>query len=194
MIETVFITDRAITYDGKQLRSGWINEECGVGGDCLVAFTGPADVATDDLVDLDDRRSGAVILAASMLHFIGEFHGIDLQKGVLMQRLLICVIKESIETAAAAERKQVDIRRDGDDLHSFDLWEGKLTVSIATRSPVSVLIHAAINIDPQGAPVEAAGLNDMGIDAVPLGYTILARFRNELDGIERAQHKVRAVE
>lgn len=194
MMQTLFITDKVITYDGKQLRSSWSQDECGVDGDCLVAFIGPASVATADLVDLEDQRAGAQIRAESMLHFIGQFYDIDLDQGVLLQRLLMCIIKEAIETAAAAAHMPVRIRRDGDDLYIQHPLEGKMTVSIATRSPVSVMLHAAINIDPGGAPVDAAGLNDIFVDAVPLGYTVLTRFKKELEDIEKAQHKVRAVE
>ena len=40
--------------------------------------------------------------------------------------------------------------RKGDDLF---LGEGKLSVSIATASPVSTLIHLGVNEDASGAPV-----------------------------------------
>ena len=53
------------------------------------------------------------------------------------------------------EEKGVFVVRNGDDL----MIEGrKLSVSIATKSITSVLIHTGLNILSEGAPVAACGL------------------------------------
>jgi hypothetical protein len=193
-METMFVTDKQVTYDGTQLRSRWSYDEYGLDDDNLVAFLGPAHVRNEDLVDLDDRDAGSFIRAKSMLHFIGEFFDMDLMTGVLLQRLLICIIKESIEDSGDAGKNRLRIAREGDDLYLRSLKEGKLTVSIATCSPASVMLHAAVNVDPEGAPVKASGLMELNIDPVHLGEIVLERFKKESADIQKACHKVRPIE
>ena len=193
-METMFVTDKQVTYDGTQLHSRWSYDEYGLDDDNLVAFLGPAHVRNKDLVDLDDRDAGSFIRAKSMLHFIGEFFDMDLMKGVLLQRLLICIIKESIEDSGDAGKNRLRIAREGDDLYLRSAKEGKLTVSIATCSPVSVMLHSAVNVDPEGAPVKASGLIELNIDPVRLGEIVLERFKEESADVQKACHKVRPIE
>ena len=109
------------------------------------------DVSGDDLVDLADRAAGEYIKAAMMLHFVVEHFATDLLTAVRHQRLLCAVLCEYLNARLYAHV----LRRDGDDIY---MGEGKLTVSIATVSPVSALIHLGINIDATGAPVKTAEL------------------------------------
>ena len=107
-------------------------------------------------------------------------------EGVFRQRLLICIIKEALE------KRGFKITRNGDDL----FFDGrKLTVSIATKSINSVLIHTGINIDSTGAPVKASGLtSELGIvDIKELAQEILTKYSDEIDDIVMASTKVRGV-
>jgi len=175
-----------IAYTGHQLRSHWILDTFGLQGDALVAFTGPCHVALSEMVDLADVAAGEAIEAAQMLHLIAEHFDHDLRRAVLRQRLLICIIAERL---AAGERVP-DLRRDGDDLYA---GERKLSVSVATLSPVSALIHVGLNIDPAGAPVPAVGLGEWGIDSDWLAREVLEDYAAEMADVESAACKVRGV-
>ena len=71
----------------------------------------------------------------------------------------------------------------------------KLTVSIATKSINSILIHTGINIDSEGAPVKASGLtSELGItDIKELANEILEKYSQEISDIIMASTKVRGV-
>ena len=99
---------------------------------------------------------------------------------------MICIIKEALE------KRGFVITRNGDDL----FYEGKkLTVSIATKSINSILIHTGINIDSEGAPVKASGLtSELGItDIKELANEILEKYSQEISDIIMASTKVRGV-
>jgi hypothetical protein len=81
------------------------------------------------------------------------------------------------------------VRRDGDDLWVGD---GKLSISIATASPVSSLIHFAVNATPGGAPVRTATLQQLGVEPAAFARAVLARVAAEQDSITVARAKVRA--
>ena len=183
-MKTLFVTDR-IDYTGRELRPHWIMELCGLVGDAAVSFVGSCDVSGEDLVDLEDRALGNTVAGDRMLHFIVELFGIALPGIVFAQRLLCTAAKEAIEAASAAA-----IRRDGDDLF---VGTGKLSVSVATVSPVSGLIHMGLNITKAGVPVEAACLEDLKIGPAALAEEILASFAREIDGALEAAKKVRPV-
>jgi hypothetical protein len=170
----------------------FILSEFGLRGSALVAFQGPCRVETDHLVDWEDRLEGDRIESRLMVHFLGEFFVINLREGVLMQRLLMAQMAERLglhlRTQADESRRQVV--RSGNDLY----WaERKLSVSIVTASPVSVLLHAGVNVDPTGAPVAAVGLNELGVDASDFARGILESFSREMTGVDWACAKVRPV-
>ncbi|MBI3542345.1 MAG: DUF366 family protein [Deltaproteobacteria bacterium] len=88
----------------------------------------------------------------------------------------------------------LSVARSGDDL--FIDGDAKLSVSIATASPVSVLIHWGLNIDPSGAPVKAAGLERLGwknAEVLAFAKKLLTHYIEELEEIRVAQCKVRPV-
>ena len=87
---------KPLTYDGTQLKSKWIQDVSGLEGNVFVAFSGPADVPIENMVDLEDVARNAPIFSESMLHFIIEIFDKDLEKMVLRQRLLIAVIHETL--------------------------------------------------------------------------------------------------
>ena len=90
------------------------------------------------------------------------------------------------------EKRGFKVRRNGDDLF---VNNKKLTVSIATKSLTSILIHTGINIDSTGAPIAACGLtNDLGItDIEGFAKEILTNYSEEIDDIIMASTKVRGV-
>ena len=190
-----YIKGRSITYDGSQLRSHYAYTEHDVQGDSVVAFRGPCRVGVDDLVDLEDRKNKAEIYSEEMAHFIVELFGRDLDLTLAIQRLLLCVIKDVIEEL----KPELFINRRGDDLYiEVEVDEGeeenrKLTVSVATASPVSTLIHAGINISSRNTPVPTLGLDDLEIPVDDFILKVLQGFINEMKGMELARCKVRAV-
>lgn len=179
-----FWLDDTITYDGSQLRAHWILRACGIAGDALVAFRGPCAVVRDEIADLADV-DGPGIAGADMLHFVWErFDDESLTAACLRQRLLTCIAAEAI-----AELCGVGPRREGDDLFFGDR---KLSISIATRTPVSTLIHFALNVSTDGVPVPASSLGDAGVDPRRLARDVLARVEREQQSLDAARHVVRA--
>jgi hypothetical protein len=178
--------DSPMAYLGPELRPHFILSKWGIEGSALVSFRGPCDVKTEHLVDWEDRLQGDSIRAREMLHFLGEFFGITLKEGIWIQRLLVSGI------CVGLMRRGVAVTRSGDDLFAGD---SKLSVSIVTASPVSVLLHLGINIDPEGAPVKALGLSSLlpGVRVEELASEILSGFQEEYHSVDRASVKVRPV-
>lgn len=185
ILKTKFL-EKEIAYDGSQLSSHWILKNHGLGADAIVAFCGPCRVDLSSLVDLEDVLSSKPIYSKRMLHFIVEHFDDDLTRMILRQRLLMSLIQEELVQRVPGSR----VVRRGDDLFDGDR---KLTVSIATASPVSCLIHAGINIISAGTPVPTKGLEDFGIEAPDFGKAVLKAYDAEMAGVAWARAKVRAV-
>lgn len=152
----VLVHKQALEYDGSQLASLWALRSFNVQGDSVVTFRGPCRVEPEALVDIRDRLDHAPIYSPDMLHFIVEHFDLDLEKTVYRQRLLMAIIKDLV-----AELAGVPLRRAGDDLY---LGDRKLSVSIATLTPVSTMIHTGVNVATAGVPVPAVGLAELGLD------------------------------
>jgi hypothetical protein len=181
-LQTHIYTDTAIDYDGNPLAPHWIYRRFNILGDAVVAFRGNADVSLEHMVDLEDVRAKAPIYSPNMLHFIGEWFRDSLTEGVLLQHLFVCEMYESL-----LERGIRGLRRRGNDVYQGDR---KLNVSIATKSPVSVLMHLGINIETEGTPVPTVGLRELGIDPFNFAAEILERFSVESASWARARAKV----
>jgi len=139
-----------------------------------------------EMVDLEDVRENAPIFSHSMLHFIVEHFDRDLEKTILRQRLLVAIIKDVL-----MEKYGARLVRNGDDLYDGDK---KLSVSIATLTPVSAMIHTGLNIVSKDTPVKTVGLKDLGIkdeEIEPLGNQICSRYSVEIEEINLARCKVR---
>jgi hypothetical protein len=119
-----------------------------------------------------------------MVHFIGEHFECTLRETNCRLRLFTGIIGEFIREYAP----DLVLRRDGDDLF---IAERKLTVAIATVTPVSTVFHCGVNVDPRGAPVPAIGLEEIGVDAEKFAGAVLDRYRYECLSIDRAVRKVR---
>lgn len=187
-LQTQFI-EKQIAYTGVELRPHWILSQFKIQGSAVVAFRGACEVKTSELVDWEDRLANDHIRAAEMVHFMGEFFGPTLREGVWMQRLFVGILSEILR-----EKFGVATIRAGD-----DLWvdEGsarrKLSVSIVTSSAVSQLLHIGINVDPTGAPVPAAGLAELRVDAPGFAREALLRFALEMNSVWDATTKVMPV-
>jgi uncharacterized protein len=190
MMQTLFVSDRRISYDGRQLAPHWIYRNFDLLGDGVVAFVGPCRVDLSEMVDIEDVKAAAPIYSPLMLHLIAEFFGGDLHQTVYRQRLLIVTARELLETLT--ERR---VTRKGDDLYlpRADGSRGKLSVSIATASATSTLIHTGFNIQTEGTPVPTVGLAELGIDVPAFANEILRRYADEVQDIWLARCKVRAV-
>ena len=184
-MKTKFIDDE-IKYVGSQLSPHWIYKNFNLQGDAIVAFQGECKVDLSEMVDIEDVINNEPIYSKYMLSFITEQFGINLSEGVYRQRLLMCIIKELLE------EKGIFVVRNGDDL----MIDGKkLSVSIATKSITSILIHTGLNILSEGAPVQASGLkSELGIDDIKeFAIEVMKRYSSELEDINMACTKVRGV-
>lgn len=174
-----------LKYDGKQLAPHWIYRNFSLLGDAIVAFIGETDVPIDNMVDLVDQVKNDYIYSPLMLNFIIEHFNTYLELAIYRQRLLMCIIKEVIEI------KDIKVDRNGDDLF---IGDGKLSVSIATRSLISTLIHVGVNIETEGTPVKTAGLKAIGIDSVEaFANEVMDKYIKELQAIDIARCKVRGI-
>lgn len=180
---------RRTTYDGRQLRPHWILASCGLVGDALVGFRGPCAVPEHEMADQEDRLAAAVIAGDDMVHLVMErFDDGDLDRATLRQRLLAAVALDVLR-ARAKPRQRLALCRSGDDLFC---GEGKLSISVATRSPVSTLIHFAVNVSNAGTPVRTAALDDLGVEPVAFARATMAAWAREEAGVTEARCRVRA--
>ena len=184
-MKTLFI-DKEIKYIGSQLAPHWIYKNFELQGDAIVSFIGECDVKLTEMVDIEDVINNEPIYSKSMLSFISEQFNIGLVEGVFRQRLLMCIIKENLE------KRGFKVLRNGDDLF---VNGKKLTVSIATKSLTSVLIHTGINILSEGAPIEVSGLkSDLGIENIKeFAHAVMNDYSKEIEDIISASTKVRGV-
>ena len=178
--------DSEVEYTGAQLRPGWVAEVTGMSGDAAAAFIGPCDVRPEHMVDRVDLEAGARISSPRMLHLIVEHPGIDLSAITLRQRLLMAIAGEIIN----AHLGEALIRRDGDDLY---LRDRKLSISVATTSPTSGLIHSGFNVRGEGAPVPAIGLEELALDPRRFAGKLLSAYAREIDSAQAAAEKVKGV-
>ena len=180
------LIEEEIKYIGSQLAPHWIYKNFKLQGDAIVAFIGECEVKLTEMVDIEDVINNEPIYSKLMLSFITEQFGVELVEGVFRQRLLICIIKELLE------ERGVFVVRNGDDLK---INNRKLSVSIATKSTTSIIIHTGLNILSEGAPVKAAGLtSELGIEDVrEFALEVMKRYSEEIEDIKLASTKVRGV-
>ncbi len=121
-----------------------------------------------------------------MLHFIAEHFDVDLEKAVLRQRLLATIVREGLERLSGRR-----IERRGDDLFDGDR---KLSISIATVTPVSSKIHFGINVvRAEGLDVPTEGLETYGVATRALAEAVLGHYAEEIAGVLDARTRARGV-
>lgn len=173
----ILLHKKQLKYTGAELSPHFIYRNFGLLGDALVAFAGECEVR-EQLVDLEDSLNRDFIYSPKMLHFLLEHFGMGLAEAVARQRLFAAIIRELLPAG---------VRREGDDLYYRG---GKLSVSIATVSPVSALIHFGLNIETAGCPVAAAGLSDLKVKPFKLAQEACRIYRDEHNSIRKACCKV----
>lgn len=174
-----------LAYTGPQLSSHFIYRTFGLRGDAIAAFAGPCQVSTQEMVDLEDVHAGLHIFSEHMLHILVEHFEAPLRMMVLRQRLLTAQIQQVLQQHGVST-----LRRRGDDLYDE---AAKLSVSIATVSPVSGLIHFGLNISSHNTPVSTRGLADYGIDWQIFATQVLEGYVQEEHSMTQAVAKVRWV-
>lgn len=194
------ILKESFTYDGTQLGSDFFLANANRQDDVAIAFIGPADVPTENLVDEDDRRAGRVIKSDRMVHFLIWLPGRSLETGVAIQRLFIATILEVLRffgvnlDGTPMLGDSGSIVREGDDIFRVDKsGRRKLSVSIATTNRDAALIHIGVNVVTAGTPVPTVGLAELGINDRGFAAEALRRFASETAEILRAKNKVRMV-
>lgn len=174
-----------LAYDGTALAPLWAFRTLGLRGPSAVAFRGPCRVDLAGLVDQEDVRRRAPIASLDMLHVITEDFSSDLEGAIWRQRLLTALALDLLRRHPRAGR----VVRDGDDLYD---GKAKLSVSIATVTPVSTKVHFGINVSSRGTPVPTRGLADYGIPPAAFARRLLAAYAREWREVQEARWKVRA--
>lgn len=189
-----YLKGKTIEYDGSQLAPLWAYSSFDVQGDSIISFRGPCNIADEFMVDMEDKRKGAEISSPDMIHFIVEYFGVGMDTTVLVQRLLVNVVADLIRETLFED---AEIEREFDNLYAFppdDDIRGKLSVSVATVSQVSGLIHLGLNVTSVGTPVKTAGLEEIGVDDIDkFAVEVARRFIEEIKNAKMDASKVRPV-
>ena len=201
--------DKEFAYDGTQLRSLYAYLDHGLLGDSIVSWVGPCHIDFAHMVDGEDLLAKAEIRGGRMVHFIVEKFQSTLPEMVALQRMLTVIAKgvimhkiaapspspaDGITPSGTATHSRFPIRREGDDIYvGLADGEGKLSISIATMSPSSGLIHFAVNVTNEGTPVKTASLEDLRFAAREFAELVLEKFAAECVSIKEATMKVKWV-
>jgi hypothetical protein len=180
-LSTQFLT-KTLSYLGAELKPHWIYQETGILGHAVIAFQGPCEVTLDHMVDLEDVKKKAPIYSPEMVHFLAEFFIDSLDEGILLQHLLVATVYGWLW-----ENGVRDLTRRGNDIY----YHGrKFSVSIATKSAVSVLIHLGVNVKTEGTPIPTSGLAEMKIEPKIFAMACLESFSRDYQIWRTARFKV----
>lgn len=182
-----FWCEREFEYDGSQLRPLFSYSEFGIEGDSVVAWIGGCDIPSENIVDAQDHRDQSEIRGKRMLHFIIETFHINIIGLVCLQRLVASMAKDLIATNAQKASSPISIRREGDDLF---VDSRKLSISVASVSSISGLIHFALNVTNEGTPVPTCSLNDLGLEPKSFASDLLRMIAVEYSSIVSASQTV----
>jgi hypothetical protein len=184
-MKTLFI-EKNFKYDGSQLHSLFAYLDFKLMGDSIVAWRGACDIPFMHMVDGEDLLDQSAIRGSDMLHFIIEIFDRGLREAVFTQRLFAAQVMDVLKSY----KPELQIVRQGDDLYWNDK---KLSISIATVSPVSAMIHFGLNIANAGTPVPTCALSDWGIEPQKFAQDCIKKFSSEYDSIIQATQKVKPV-
>ena len=185
-MEVLIVRDRRIDYDGSAIQSHWAYRNFGILGNSLVVFRGKCNVKVEEMIDIEDLRQKKEIKSDDMVHYIIEvFDFPNVLLASALQKLFIAKLCEVLADYG------VKTARRGDDIY---VNGKKLSISIATVSPVSIKMHIGINVEANGIPegVEAVGLKEIGINDIEgfmekTGKALVEEFNN----VKRDSLKVR---
>ncbi len=180
--KTRVFKDKLIAYTGDELSSHWIYKHANLLGDAAVAFVGECNVPITHMVDAEDVKNDAPIYSPKMLHFIAECFWNNLEEGILFQHLFVSMVYQSL-----LERKISHLRKTGNDLFYQDR---KLSVSIVTKTTLSLVMHFGINIETAGTPVPTAGLQELGIEPYAFAEELLQKLTLDSKAWAKARVKV----
>lgn len=187
-LQTLFLQQN-FPYDGTQLHSLWAYLNHNKLGPSVVSWVGPCQIEPVHMVDGEDLNAGAIIQGSLMLHFVIELFDRDLAFAVALQRLFVAIAKDELNSKAKILQAK-PLRQSGDDLY----WGSrKLSISIATVSPVSQMIHMALNVSNEGTPVPTCSLRDFKVAPRPLALRLMKSWSEEYSSIITATQKVRPV-
>ena len=188
-----------LDYTGDQLHSLFNYEKTGVKGDSLYAFIGNMDVKTNHMVDMEDVIENDFIWSPKAVNFVIEIFHIGIETAVLYQRAFMQICADTLRVLIGLTSSEDRVRLKGDDIliQRHGAASRKLSVSIATVSHVSGLIHAGLNMETDTEiPVPAIGLKDLGLSDLEIeGFIklITLEFRNFVEQVKLAAVKVKGV-
>lgn len=185
-MQTAWMSE-VIHYDGTQLKPLFAYLKLGILGDSVVSWRGSCNVDFEHMVDGEDLIAESLISSGEMIHFIIEVFDRELASGVLLQRLFASIVKDLL-IEMSHELDEQSLVRDGDDLYWGDR---KLSISIASRSSVSTMVHFAVNITNEGTPVKTCSLEDLGVDAREFAGAAMDALALEWSSVLKATRKVR---
>lgn len=178
-----------MTYTGEQLKPHFAYFNHNLQGDSAVAWIGPCQIPLEHMIDGEDFLANETIAGQQMLHFIIELFHQNIFTAVSFQRLISAIVKdclcEKLNPQMAAQ-----IYRRGDDIYYNN---SKFSISIASSSRFSSMIHFAVNISNEGTPVQTCALNDFSIEAKSFADEVLKKITIEWQGVVQATTKVKAL-
>jgi hypothetical protein len=188
-VKSIFIK-KEFAYDGSQLHSLFAYLGHGVQGDSVASWIGSCSVSKEHMVDGEDLLAGETIAGDKMVHFIIEKFHTPLVAAVALQRLFASICMDIVREFVVDSAVAAQFRREGDDIY---FGPGKLSISIATVTPVSAVIHFAVNITNEGTPVRTAALKDFDMPPEEFARKAMKAFSDEVASIDSATTKVRWV-
>jgi len=177
----------SIHYDGTQLKPLFTYLKCGIIGDSIISWKGSCDVSFEHMVDGEDFIAGSSIAGSEMIHFIVEVFDRELATGVLIQRIFASIIKDLL-IELSSDLDEQSLVRDGDDLYWGDR---KLSISVASKSSISTMVHFAVNVSNNGTPVKTCSLEDLRVDPSEFASAAMDALSLEWSSILNATRKVK---
>lgn len=187
-MKSLFI-EKEISYNGEQLKSLFAYMNHQIQGDSIVAWCGPCHIPFSRMIDGEDVLAQSKISSDLMVHFIVEIFHQGIFTAVSFQRLISSIVKDTFcEYLQKQNISVANVTRRGDDIY-VDFK--KLSISIASTSTLSSMIHFAVNITNEGTPVSTCALMDYKIDPKEFANKVLEQVQKEWIDIAQATVKVR---
>lgn len=177
-------------YDGRQLSSLYAYLNYNLLGDSILSWAGPCDVKLEHMVDGEDLNAKAKICSDQMIHFVIEYFESDLFFGVAIQRIFAAIVIDVLKELSNNTDLTQALFRQGDDVFVDDQ---KFSISVATKSPTSILVHFAVNVVNAGTPVKTISLSDFAVDPKEFSMNSAQLLINEIKSIKQATQKVKWV-